>query len=289
MRQWCLLIIFAYFVGINPAFGEQQLTAIKVSQNPVVDGKGDDLAWARAPMIMTQDKVTGTQISLKAVHGAGEVFLRVQFPDKTEDREHKTMIWNEEMELYQTGPTREDSFVFKWNMEANPINLTLSSDTPYKTDIWFWKAFRTDHAGYADDKMHLYSASRIPNAKKIISNMGRIFYLIRPGDKGIPAYQAAIHDEFIHKKMPKFIFRPPTGSRADVRAKGRWHDEKWTIEFRRKLQTNHVDDVPFNLKGHYQFGVSIYEIAGRKKDPNSDKPLFGAGEVGETLILVFKP
>ena len=288
MKRLGFLMVFVCFNSISQAFGDQQLTAIKTTQLPVVDGKGDDSAWSRAPIIKTLDKLTGTEISLQAVHGNGEIFMLVQFADKTEHRQHKTMFWDEEMEAYRTGPKREDSFVLKWSMEADIIDLSLSSNIPYKADVWFWKAFRTDHAGYADDKMHVFSVYRIPDAKKLISKTGRVFYLVRPGDKGTSAYQAEIHDEFVKKEMPKFSFRTPDGSRADVRAKGVWQDEKWSIEFRRKLQTDHVDDVPFNLKGRYQFGVSINEIAGRKPAPKTDNPLFGVGEIGETLTLVFE-
>lgn len=190
--------------------------------------------------------------------------------------------------MYRMGPRREDSFVFKWSMESRPVDLSLSGDRPYRADIWFWKAARTDHAGYADDKMHLYHVHQQKKAKKLLSKSGRIFYLRRMGDAGRAAYATVLHDQFSGPTVSQFIFRNPEGSRADVRAKGVWQEGLWTIEWRRKLKTGHPDDVSFELSGSYPFGVSIYEIAGRKEDPQSDKPRFGGGEVGESLTLIFR-
>jgi hypothetical protein len=78
------------------------------------------------------------------------------------------------------------------------------------------------------------------------------------------------------------------GSRADVRAKGVWRDGIWTVEFSRKLATNNLDDIQFNVGQVYQLGVSRYEIAGRKRNPSLDQPWYGAGEVTAPLILQFQ-
>ena len=57
--------------------------------------------------------------------------------------------------MYDVGPDRGDCFVFKWAMDAAVNDLSVHSDHPYMADIWFWKANRTDPAGYADDKYHI--------------------------------------------------------------------------------------------------------------------------------------
>lgn len=86
--------------------------------------------------------------------------------------------------------------------------------------------------------------------------------------------------------MPKYGFQSPTGSRADVKAKGYWNNGRWTIEFARKLNTNNMDDILLEKKGKdYSFATSITEIAGRKPEHDSDNPMFGAGEVGELINI----
>ncbi len=284
------------FIGVAAALAfagataeaDQTITAAKAYKAPVIDGDGSDEAWARAKAFTVQDAVADIPLTLKAVHVDGSVYVLTSFADKTESRDHKTMVWDKTKNAYVTGPAREDSFVLKWNMEPHQVDLTLSSDAPYKADIWYWKSHRTDHAGYADDKHQVYNQFSVPKAKKTLSKKGRVFYLLRAGDDGKSAYGAALIGGFQGDKIGKFKLRAPTGSRADVRAKGAWKDGVWTVEFGRKLDTGHADDIQFVPGKSYQFGVSRYEIAGRKRDDSIDEPLFGSGEIGETLFLEFE-
>ncbi len=240
----------------------RELVSKRVKEPPVIDGRADEPAWATAPGIRVTDRITGKKITLKSLHDDDNIFIMVQFPDDTPEREHKNLLWDKTLEIYRTGPKREDSFVIKWNMEPRTVDLTLSADAPYRADIWFWKAARSDHAGHADDKIQTYSEQKLKKAKKMLSKNGQIFYLRRQGDKGIPAYEAMVRDRYEGDDVPLFRFRQPAGSRADVRAKGGWKNGVCTVEFARALNTGHGDDLPFNPSGRYQFGVSIHEIAG---------------------------
>ncbi len=173
-------------------------------------------------------------------------------------------------------------------MEPYPVDLTISGEKPYKADIWYWKAFRTDPMGYADDKMHIYSSQESTEAKNLFSKNGQPFYLDRAGDAGESAYQTQVQEEYMGEEIPRYGHRKPKGSRADVQAKGVWQDGTWTIEFRRKLNTGHIDDVQFDPTIHYQFGVSRHEIAGKKKNPKLEQPNYESGEIGEPLTLEFE-
>jgi hypothetical protein len=290
MKYTCLL--FATIVGVSlmapPLLAAQSLVAKKVTQAPVVDGVGNDPAWSGSKSVTVRDPIAGQDVTINAVYTDDEIFIRASFHDETKEITHKTLAWDKAAKKYRTGPDREDAFIMKWSMDGDVADLSLSADIPYQADIWYWKAHRTDHAGYADDKRHVYSLFTIPKAKKRISKGGRIFYLIRPGDKGKAAYGAKTVIEFSGNRVSKFTFNKPEGSRADVRAKGQWRDNTWTVELSRKLDTGHDDDVRFKTSDTYPFGVSLYEIAGRKVNPKMVKPLFGSGEVGETLTLSFE-
>ncbi|MBF0623862.1 MAG: hypothetical protein HQL82_03545 [Magnetococcales bacterium] len=272
------------FLAPGRGWAEQELTAHTVAQAPAIDGHPDPV-WEKAPEIVTRDQVTGTDIRLRAIHTGNQLFIMAVFDDPTEDRQHKTMIWDDKQKRYQTGPKREDSFVIKWSMESNPIDLSLSAERPYRADIWYWKAFRTDHAGHADDKMDIYSLDPLPDHQKVLSKEGYVYYLVRPGDAGTPAYAPNLVESYQGDEVPKFRFQTPDGSRADVKAKGHWENGRWCIEFGRAFYTGNTDDLQFQRGTRNQFGISIYEIAGRPEDPTLDKPLFGSGEVGETLFL----
>ena len=188
----------------------------------MLDGVADETAWSKAPDTSTEDPVSGIVLTLKALYTDEDVFLLVSYPGDDESRDHKTMYWDESIETYKTGPSREDTLVFKWSMQIEPVDLTLSSDTPYRADIWYWKANRTDHAGYADDKMHVYETTDSPDARQVVSKSGKTFYLERPGDQGSSAYAANAYGEFAGDEVPKYMPREPTGSRGDVQAKGHW-------------------------------------------------------------------
>jgi hypothetical protein len=267
---------------------DQQVVAVKIDNPPVIDGRGDDAAWARAQAVTTTDAVAAIPLRLKAVYTDDAIFFFVQYPDASENREHKTMLWDEAAKRYRIGPSREDTFVFKWHMGAGPADLRVSGDSPHRADIWYWKAYRTDHAGYADDKMHVFGVAPMPRSQKVLSRTGHSFYLYRPGDAGEPAYSAVVHDKYQGERAVRYNWAKPAGSRADIRAKGLWTDGWWTIEFARPLDTGHPDDIQFRTGRSYLFGVSRYEVAGRRRDPTIEQPDFGRGDVGERLTLIFR-
>ena len=85
--------------------------------------------------------------------------------------------------------------------------------------------------------------------------------------------------------MPRYRARDPQGSRADVRAKGLWRDGVWSIEFARKLDTGHKDDLVMAPGGVYLFGVSRYEMAYGEANPEWAQPLFKSGDAFDRLML----
>ncbi|MEN8180820.1 MAG: ethylbenzene dehydrogenase-related protein [Pseudomonadota bacterium] len=280
----CLLGLLSLFATTH-ALADQTLQASRVAQAPVVDGNAQDPEWAAAKALVTRDRVAKIDITLKAIYTADEIFFLLRFPDTTENRVHKMLQWDKEMEIYKPGPTREDAIILKWSMEPLPVDLSLTSEQPYKADIWYWKSYRTGHAGYADDKYQIYSNLPLPKSKRLLSGEGNTFYLIRKGDAGQSAYQGASPIEYQGEETPAYKLRKPSGSRADVRAKGQWNNGFWSVEFSRKLVTGHHDDVALEAGRSYRFGVSRYEIAGRKAESDIENPLFGAGDIGEHLML----
>jgi hypothetical protein len=265
-----------------------ELVAIYADNAPTIDGVANEEIWAQAEALVTHDPLADADLTIKAVYTDDHIYVLVSFPDPDESRTHKTQVWVPDQERYRIGFDREDTFVIKRSMEPGAVDLRVDADRPYKADIWFWKAHRTDPIGYADDKMHIYSAIEGPNSKTVVSKSGLRFFLDRPGDAGKSAYKTMVQSERKGDNLPFYSPRKPEGSRADVRAKGVWRDGIWTVEFSRKLATNNLDDIQFNVGQVYQLGVSRYEIAGRKRNPSLDQPWYGAGEVTAPLILQFQ-
>ncbi len=284
----CLTIVCILLAVREPAAAGQQIVAVKVSGAPAIDGRGDDPEWRRSRPCVTRDAVSGLDITLRAVYAGDRIFFLVQYADQDESRAQKPWIWNRDLEMYEVGPQREDTFVFKWSMSGNQIDLSIRSDEEYTADIWYWKACRTDPAGYADDKNQSQTFTRTPKTRQVTTRSGKSAFLKRRGDYGESAYRPMVYLNYHGDTIGQFQNRQPTGSRSDIQARGLWANHQWTIEFSRKLKTGHDDDIQFETSGRFLFGVSRYEIAGRMPDPMLQTPDFGSGDISEPLLLVFE-
>ena len=252
---------------------------------PLIDGKAADKQWSKIGEVAINDVIAGHEIYFSAIHDGDNIAVKIRYPDETENREHKTLEWDASASSYRTGSKREDTIVLKWPLSPLSKNIRLDSDEPYHADIWYWKSFRTDPLGYADDKYQIYSKSPSKKASRLRSIDGSLFYLQRKGDTGSSAYQTRLILEKNNLKEPKYEHRQPTGSRGDIKAKGLWQNGSWTIEFSRKLNTGNSDDIKLIPGEEYLLGLSRYEIAGRKPNNTIQEPYFGAGEVGELIKL----
>lgn len=284
----CLVGLGIWLASSMICLAEQTIVSHKVAAVITVDGQNLEPEWQEAVAIVVTDKLEDLSISIKSVYTDEEIFFLVTFPDPDESRRHKTWVWNPAQKFYEMGPDREDCFVFKWNMEDRPVDLSVYADNAYLADIWYWKADRTDPVGYADDKFHRLSLEYNEKSAELLSNSGKKTYLLRSGDAGESSYTNTLYVDNEQQEMPHFSHKIPTLSRADVRAKGEWSEGVWALEFSRKLLTGYNDDIQFEPGGRYQFGISRYEIAGRSPDENTSQPLFGAGDTGESLYLTFE-
>lgn len=270
-------------------FAAQSITAIKVTRPPVIDGAVNDDAWKDVKPIAIRDTVANVNILLRAVYTDDMVYFAVVYPDQAQNAFHKPWIWDDKLNAYAEGQHREDTFSFKWNLESKDVDLSTFADNSYRSDVWYWKANRSNPVGYADDKIDTLSDTPAAKATEVISFTGKKRYLLRLGDQGSEASRELPKPTTLTQSLiDRYAAQKPSGSRADIRAKGVWNGGFWIIEFARKLQTGQNDDVQFSLKGGpYLFGVSIFSLYGNKID-KAQPNLYGMGEVSEPLHLVFK-
>ena len=252
-----------------------------------VDGYADEAVWAKAAVVNTLDRSSQRSIQLRAVYTQTHLYILATYPDKSENRTHRSYVYHEAEGIYRPANDREDVFVLKWSMDESRAHLDLSLLTPHRADIWYWKAFRTDPQGYADDKIQTLSMTAIENSRIINKGDTGPLYLLRVGDAGRSSYKESIPFEYAGNALPRYTSRPPQGSRADVRAKGVWIEETWTLEFGRALDTTHDDDVIFSTDKTYLFGVSCYEVAGGKVEPDWHQPLYKTGDIFDRITLRF--
>ena len=261
-----------------------------VAGGPTIDGVADDAVWSSAPAVITLDWASQRDIHISSVHTDSEIFFLVTFPDAAPSITHKSWLWDPDESIYRKGNDREDMLVLKWSTSGNDANLSLFNNPhPHTADIWFWKACRTNPVGYADDKHQILGLENAEEAREIPTGGDDPLYLQRNGDAGRSAYTDRLQYEYAGDCVPMFENRAPEGSRADVRAKGRWDAGRWTIEFARALDTGHDDDIAFSVRGRYLFGVACYEMSFDKPNPQWLQPLYRCGDVFDRLYLEIRP
>ena len=276
---------FADYVPPKRKPQEMTLVSRPVTEAPTIDGRAEEPTWKNAPAITTLDYSSQREITIKSVFTSTDVFFLVTFPDDTASENHKTWVWDPKEEVYREGPDREDVFIFKWSMSGNNVSMRLQDPEPHRGDIWFWKARRTNPAGYADDKWQAVSLEPGQQAKKVPSKKYGSLYFRRVADEGEPAFEEKFFFQYQGDRVEKFAMRQPQGSRADVRAKGIWANGQWTIEFGRKLVTGYDDDVAFTPGRSYLFAVSCYAMALDTAHQAWSQPLYRTGDVFDRLLF----
>jgi len=117
----------------------------------VIDGVGEEAIWSVAEEV-TVPLAYGSVVeaSIKALYTDKEVFLRVRWPDATENREHHPWVWDTEENAWVSGPQVEDSILlsFEAGCEWAP---SLLQGYVYDFDGWHWLAARSDPVGQAWD------------------------------------------------------------------------------------------------------------------------------------------
>ena len=262
-----------------------ELVSLAVTEQPKIDGHAEEPIWNLAPPVTTLDAASQRQITLKSVHTADEIFFLVTFPDQAASETHQSWGWDDSAEAYKSLGDREDMFVFKWSMVGNQVNLAFQNAEPHRADIWHWKALRTNPVGYADDKMHLLLPETHQQATLVESPIHGSLFLRQLADAGRGAYREHVVKTYKADYLPRYYPYQPEGSRADVRAKGVWHQNAWTLVFGRKMHTGNADDITFNPGELYLFAVSCYEMGYGKLEPSLTQPLYHSGDVFDRLLL----
>ena len=88
----------------------------------------------------------------------------------------------------------------------------------------------------------------------------------RTSDEGDRLYKPVKYDVKQDDIMPRYeVNLTPTGSIADVLAKGVWRDGRWYLEMARDLDTGHSDDAVIPASGSIEIAVAAFNnVDGRK-------------------------
>lgn len=267
-----LALIFTGLVaGVTHAADPAKLVALKVTQPPALDGRADDAAWKSAKPVelvaqgvMPKTRDTSSKVTVRAACTDTHLYMLVEWTDETKsDVGHKTFAWDATKNAYAEDKDREDMLSVAFE-HAGPFTGDMLSPEEAVWDIWHWKAFRTNPQGFAMDKTHRYFKQQPQiKANKHPAKDGSDIWIARPEDAGdtVEKKQAAPTSQQ-GDRVPQYLPGKPTGSAADVQAKGAWADGKWTLEFARKLNTGNPDDTAFDPARTYKMGVGVHNDTG---------------------------
>lgn len=262
------LVFFSvvYFLLIGSVVSET-IKIHRLKMAPTVDGNGAE--WVDIPEIqvsLRQSKAGAeTKVSSVSVRGGvfgDEVFFFLQWNDSTKNVIHRSFHWDEESKKYKNGSMLEDRLAFQFAMEGDYSTNWLSGKS-FKADMWHWKAARSNPLGIAHDKMTIISREKVLRAYITRALDGTKLYIRRPSDEGSSIYRTKRYRKKQKAVMPKYVLNPnPTGSVADVKAKGTWHNQQWHLELKRKLDTGNPDDVLFSLGQKVLAGIAVFDNSG---------------------------
>jgi hypothetical protein len=161
-----------------------------------------------------------------------------------------------------------------------------------KADLWHWKAVRSNPVDYTEDGYVITNPSKEPEkGRKRDAGSGKAkgnstkdksgpAYMQDPSKSAsisgslLVAHAVEIKDSSTFKEgdaIPGYMLNTGwAGSFADIKTKGVWKDGKWTVMMSRKLKTGNDDDVQYNTRKKYPFGIGVFDNSGAENSYNSE-------------------
>jgi len=233
---------------------------------PVLDGRADDSAWkAASPFSFDVKGASGNfTVTLSALRGKERIYFLVQWPDRSENIEHRPWVWSKEREEYIVGKEIEDAMALQFAAKGW-FGECMLSGKPAVADLWYWRAGRTNPVGFAEDGSLTISTKRIPKANFYQAKNRKTVWVKETRDPGTAPYRSQVAGAYEGERVLRYVTREPSGSAADVTAKGAWNKKTWTVEFSRLLETGDPADAVFPLKKNLYFSAAVFNSRERSE------------------------
>ncbi len=250
------------------------------------------------------------ELKAKSVYTEDEIFFSFEWPDKDKSMKKNAWEFtggkwakqkaNEDRLGVVWEINRIDKFANKGcavlchNESKNNKEWHYSVNSKKeKADLWHWKSVRSNPVGYLEDGYIIANPSKEPEkGRKRDAGSGTKAKNNRTKDKSKPAFMqdpakkpsiegsllvaeaVKIEDHSKFKEgdeIPGYMLQPAwKDSFGDVKTTGVWENGKWTVFMSRKLNTEHEDDVKYNTRKKYPFGIGVFDNAGAEHSYNSE-------------------
>lgn len=231
-------------------------------------------------------------IEMRAFYTATDLYLQLKWSDPT--RNDQMRGWSFDGGAWKSNGELEDGFGIAWDISAAFPQFTCSyachlddfgvsgrtfrghnrmkmKENGPHLDLWNWKAGRTGHFGFVDDRYidergmngDVQGELFRPNSLRAVQPLPEV-PPFSAGDRPLYDAEGTSIDEqtqTVFSRAPGYLTERPSGDRADIRAVSRWQDGIWTVTLHRRLATGSSRDVQFVPEdgGGIQFGVSLMD------------------------------
>ena len=169
-----------------------------------------------------------------------------------------------------------------------------TSASKEKGDLWHWKSVRSNPVGFTEDGFLIDNPKKEPEKgrKRDAGNGPYKAGNNRTKDKTGPAFmqdpakKASIpgtllategialmssHSPKEGDRLPGYVlYNDWRGSFGDIKTQGVWKDGNWTVMMSRKLETGYDDDIQYNTRKKYPFGIAVFDNAHEHDSYNSE-------------------
>ncbi len=243
----------------------------EVEQAPAVDGAAGDPAWARAPELRVplRGAAGEVEVRVRGVWVEDRIFLLVRWEDPTRDALYRPWVWDPAEGTYRQNDQADDGLaVALYPSDVKDPCMLTGRDL--EADLWIWRAFWSEISGLASDARLQISRVRMPRSNPYPARDGSGQVWIREAlDTGASGWSFFIPVEFQGSVVPSYKPSRAAGSRADVRARGRWEEGRWTVELSRRLDTGHDDDRVLRPGERVPVALGVYDRGERGQHSTS--------------------
>ncbi len=290
------LTVLAFFLTIF--FASQNIVAVtqgttltvySTTEVITIDGDATESAWSSADVVIIPDiDGSGVEVTLKALTDGTYIYVFATWNDTTKHDTRKG--WSFNGTDWSNVGGNEDRITIAWGLgSAIVCGHNPGTNDTMLFDIWHWKAARTSHAGWTDDKFW-DGSGRHGDAKTaggyrdnsvvaqagspaaITSALGNSSPVAAFSDDDRPYWDIsgnviAWTNGANSTPVGDFIYgynsTIPTGSRGDVITESIHNGTAWNVEFKRALDTgNAADDIAFSAGSTIPFHVAVHNNSG---------------------------
>jgi len=174
--------------------------------------------------------------------------VRCTYPETVVDDQQ--MVYKEAVDAGTNGRTGDEGTS---GYHGNSQKLALDGTGEEVSVPTYVVPGATDKAFYTIDEINGGTAKLVT----AVSSDGVLTYeggTINPADGGYEAATGA-------KRFPSIWVENFTGSKADIACSAKHTGTGWVVEFSRKMNTGHADDVQFDLSKDFPFGLALFNNA----------------------------